>query len=102
MNLTTFPTSIHQAGLFPLGSAPVKVADLATIPVSALTVTVRALGTNPAPITVTVDGCAKEAQLLPEQSVEFPLAEMDGYSFTAQSEGDAVVISYVHPMGAAK
>ncbi|HVT93811.1 MAG TPA: hypothetical protein VHD76_13280 [Bryobacteraceae bacterium] len=98
----TFPTSVLQAGLFPLGSAPVKVADLATIPESALTVTVRALGTNPAPITVPVDGCAKDAQLLPEQSVELPLAEMDNYSFSANSDGDAIVITYVVPMGTAR
>lgn len=98
MNIT-FPTSVLPAGLFPLGFAPVKVADLTKIPDSALTVTVRALGTNAAPVTVAVDGCAKDAQLLPEQSVEFPLAEIDHYSFHAQSEGDGVVITYVHPMG---
>ncbi len=100
----TFPTSTLPAGLFTLSTAPVKLADLATIPETALIVMVRAMGTNQAPVLIAVDGCAKDARLLPEQSVEFPLDEMDRYSFFKELEDDSIsiVVTFTHPMSGSR
>ena len=59
----------------------------------------RAVGSNAGDVAIAVDGCAKDARLLPEQSVELPFAEIGQYSLHAQSDGDGVVVTYTRPMG---
>lgn len=97
MDNITFPTSVHQAGLLTLGTTPVRLASLLDIPASALTVTVRAVHTNADVILVGKDG-SEPRRLRLDESADIPYADLTQYSISADSEEDAVVVTFTRPM----
>lgn len=87
-----FPTSTREVGLFPLSNQPVAVSSLASIPATALLVTVRAFDRNPDRI-ITSKGL-----LWPSESVEVPRAELDSVTVHADNAGNSVELSYTQRM----
>jgi hypothetical protein len=100
VNQTVFPESTLNAGLFAVGTAPVKLADLTDglgkklkIPASALAVFVS----NSANHTDIVwlekpDGSAKA--LLAQEGVELGVADIATHRVYGDSDRGAIVVSY--------
>jgi hypothetical protein len=100
VNQTVFPESTLNAGLFAVGTAPVKLADLTDgqgkklkIPASALKVLVRN-GANHTDILWLEKPDGSATALLAQEGVELAVADLATHSVRADGDRGAVVVSY--------
>lgn len=104
-NNTVYPVSTLNVGLFAIGTATVKLADLTNgsgvkladcVPKSALTASLRNVSIDD----LIIEGQARSRVVAAQETVELPVADLDKFTTSYEgAEGCSVAVSYTRLMG---